>query len=75
MKVLAIPEDGDLLLIQRINAPTHLPHAGQSVAAHDSRDSLFPGGVCPDSTPGKTTFPMHPLDGRPTKNSPKRLKC
>ena len=75
MKVSAIPEDGDLPLIQRIGAPSQLPHAGKSVPAHGSRDSMFSGGVGPSSTPSKTAIPMHPPDGRPAKNSPKRLTC
>ena len=73
MKVSAILGDGDLLLIQRINAPSQLPHAGKPVAAHGSRDSIFPGGVGPSVTPSETAIPMHPPDGRPAKNSPKRL--
>ena len=75
MKVSAIPEDCDLLLIRIIGATSQLPHAGKSVPAHGSRDSMFSGGVGPSSTPSKTTIPMHPPDGRPTKNSPKRLMC
>ena len=76
MKVFAIPEDGDLLLVQRISAPSHLPHAGKSVPAHGSRDChLFSGGAGLSSTPGKNAIPMHPPDGRPSKNSMERLTC
>ena len=73
MKVFTIPGDGDLLLIQRIRYPSHLPHAGKSVPAHGGRDSMFSGGVGPSSTPSKTAIPLHPPDGQPPKNNPKRL--
>ena len=58
MKVFAIPEDGDLLLIQRISAPSQLPQAGKSVPAHGSRDSMLPGGGDPSLTPSKSATPM-----------------
>ena len=75
MKVFAMPGDGDLLLIQRIPVPSCLPHAGKPLPTHGSYDSLPPCGAGPGSIRGESAIPMHPLDGRPAKNTAERLTC